>query len=275
MVVQEAEVRAALGLVPTITDVQQARLMIAVASGHAAVRKCIGYNPEQKAYTNQYFPRAEPSGLELWDGVWDRSGSLAVLESRSGGNRYIQLESLPLRSVSDVRVNPAARYGQQSGDFADDTAWTVGSQWFVEWDEDYVCRTGQLIAVSAWPLEPGTVRVGSYRAGYSPTEFDGPAATTSTDDNGYITVAGVDASPLKAACLLECMRAYHTFATFSQSSLTGMLIPGPKQSETLGQYSYSLASGAAAALLTSMAAEISPQAAGFCEPFVNYGRHLL
>ena len=274
MVVQEAEVRAALGLVPTITDTQQARLMIAVASGHAAVRKCIGYNPEQKAYTGQLYPRAEYQGVELWEGVWDKSGSMAVFEMLDSRFQYIQLEHLPVRSVSEVRVDPSARFGQGSSDFASSTVWTAGTQYYLEWDREYVSRTGQIMAVSAWPSKAGTVKI-SYRAGYSPTEFDGPATDTSTDDNGYITVAGVDASALKAATLLECMRAYHTLAQFAQSSLTGLLIPGPKQSENLGSYSYSLASGAAAALLTSMAADISPQARALCEPFMHYGTHLL
>lgn len=281
MIVQEAELRAALGLRPTITDQQQARLMLAVAAGHAAVRKFLHYNPEQKTYSNQLYPRAEASALELWEGVWDVDASRrrAVWEARDSIFQYLQLEHLPVREITEVRVDPSARFAQQSGDFGSGTVQVVGTDYYVEWDERVsdnsgICRTGQLIAVGSWPVKPGTVQV-AYRAGYSPTEFAGPAASTDTSDNGYITVKGVDASPIKAACMLECMRSYHTFAQWSQSSLTGMLIPGPKQSESLGSYSYSLASGAAAALLTSMAADISPQAAGLLNEFAHYGIHLL
>lgn len=274
MIIQQAELRAALGLRPAISDENAARVMLAVAAGHAAIRKEIGYNPEQKAYVGQLYPRAEYRGVELWDGVWDRVGNRAVFEYDGSVFQYIQLEHLPVRTVSEVLVDPSARFGQGSGDFGSGTTWVQGEQFYLEWDQDSVSRTGQLLAVGAWPVKAGTVKV-SYRAGYSPTEFDGPAPESIADDNGYITVAGVDASALKAACMLECMRAFHTFATWSQSSLTGLLIPGPKQSESLGSYSYSLASGAAAALLTSMATQISPQAKGFCEPFVHYGGHLL
>ena len=281
MIVQEAELRVALGLRPTISDQNQARLMLAVASGHAAIRKAIGYNPEQKTYSNQLYPRAEASALELWDGVWDVDAERrrAVWEARDGIFQHLQLEHLPVREITEVLVDPSARFGQQSGDFGSGTTYVVGTDYYVEWDERVsdntgISRTGQLIAVGSWPVKPGTVKV-AYRAGFSPTEFGGPAAAPSTDADGYITVKGVDASALKAACLLECMRAFHTFATWSQSSLTGFLIPGPKQSETLGKYSYQLASGQAAALLTSMAADISPQAANLCSPFVHYGEMLL
>ncbi len=274
MIANLAEIKVALNLTGEVTATQLAQLTLAMAAGHAAVRKYLGYNPEQKDYANQLYPRAEFSGIELWDGVWDKSGGRAVFEGDDSNLQYLQLEHLPVRSVSEVRVDPSGRFGQGSGDFGTGTIWAAGSQYYVEWDTANVSRTGQLLAVSAWPIKPGTVRV-SYRAGYSPREFASPATESETDANGFITTQGVDASPIKAACLLECMRGYHTFVQFSQSSLTGLLVPGPKQSETLGSYSYSLASGAAAALLTSMATDISPQAAGLLDEFAHYGRMLL
>lgn len=270
MIVSDAELRVALGLTPTISDAQTARLMLAQAAGHAAIRKYIHYDPEQKVGDPEFYPRADSLiDIEEFGGAWDKVGGKGVQIAESRAFKYLQLQRIPVRQISDLRVDYSARFGQQSGDFPSSTAWVAGRDYAVEWDRENYCPSGQVIAMSGWPATLGTVKV-TYRAGYSPTEFNGPAATTDTSDNGYITVQGVDASPLKAACLLECIRAYHTTANFAQSSLTGMLVPGPKQSESLGSYSYSLA-GSAGAMLASMAMGISPQASQLCEPFVNYG----
>ena len=269
MIVLDSELRVALGLVPTITDVQTARLMLAAQAGHAAVRKYLKYDPEQKVGPAEFYPRADSYGLSGGD-YWEKAGSKAVQIAASGVFAYLQLQRLPVRVVSEVRVDYAALHGQQSGDFGGGTLWTAGTEYSVEWDYENYCSSGCLIAVGGWPATLGTVKV-TYRAGFSPLEFNGPAESSGTDADGKITVAGVDASPIKVACMLECIRAYHTTAAFAQSALTGLLIPGPKQSENLGSYSYSLASGASAAMLTSMGLDISPQAAGYLEEFVNYG----
>ena len=272
MICTEAEVRASLGLAPTISDAMTARLILAVAMGHASVRNHLQYEPEQRAYTNQIYPRSESGSLQTIEGVWDVDSSRrrAVWQARNGIFDYLQLENLPVREVTEVRVDPSARYGQQSGDFGTGTIWTKGEQFYEEQESEYLNRTGMLIAVGAWPVQTGTVRV-SYRAGYSPAEFAGQAAVTNTNDNGYITTAGCDASGLKQATLLESMRAYLTFKAMSLNPLTGVHVAGPLSSERLGDYSYSLASGQAAALLTSMQITISPQAAMLLEPFMNWG----
>jgi hypothetical protein len=124
--------------------------------------------------------------------------------------------------------------------------------------------------MTVWPSNPGTIRV-TYRAGYSPLEFQGPQTSSSVDSDGNITTAGVDASPIKAAAIMCGISSYHELANFSKSALTGMLIPGPKSSESLGSYSYSLASGASAALLAGMSLEVPPRASMLMESFQHYG----
>lgn len=283
MIVTEAEVRGSLGLMPTISVAQTARLMLAISASHSSIKKHLTYDPEQRSYANQLYPRAEAGELDGVEGVWDIDSSRrrAIWQSRAGIFSYLQLEHLPVRQVTAVNVDPSAKFGQQSTDFGGGTAWNQGVEYSVEWDQKAnaagtigVSRTGQLIATGAWPANPGTVQV-SYIAGYSPAEFAGDVQATVLDDGGKITMAGVDASPIKSACLLESMRYYHQFAAFSQNSLTGILTPGPKQSENLGSYSYSLASGQAAALLAGMQIAISPEAAMLLEGYVHFGQMLL
>lgn len=283
MIITEAELRAALELTPAITVAQTARVMLAMSAAHASIRKFLRYDPEQKTYTNQLYPRTEIGDYSDIEGVWDVDSRhrRAVLEAQSGIFSYLQLEHLPVRQVTAVNVDPSAKFGQQGGDFGGGTSWTQGVEFMVEFDQKAnaagtigIARSGQLIAWGAWPVNPGTVQV-SYIAGYSPAEFAGDVTATNLNDGGKITMQGVDASPIKQACLLEAMRCYHRFAAFSQSSLTGLLVPGPKQSENLGSYSYSLASGQAAALLTGMQIAISPEAAMLCESYQHYGVMLL
>jgi len=283
MIVTNAEARVALGLMPTITEQQQSRLILAMSAGHAAVKKHLAYDPEQKSYDGQLYPRAEINDASEIDGIWDVNSAhtRAVWEARNGIFSYLQLEHLPVRQVTEVLVDPSALFGQQSDDFGTGTAWSQGVEYMVEWDQKAnadgtigVCRTGQLISRGAWPVTPGTVKV-SYKAGYSPAEFAGQALATNLNDDGKITMAGVDASAVKTATLLEVMRYYLLFKTMSLNSLTGLHVAGPLQSESLGSYSYSLASGQQVALLTGMQIAISPEAAMHLDGFVHYGQMVL
>ena len=273
MIVLESEVRAALGLMPAITDTQQARLMLAVMSGHAAIRKYLHYDPEQRAGNAEYYPRADSLINVDHIGEWDvnTNHTRATFTNTRGIFKNLQLARLPIRSVSEVRVDYSAYFGQQNGDFGSGTEWEQGVDYAVEWDEEGVCRSGCLVAISTgWPVNPGTVKV-TYRAGYSPLEFAGQATANETDVNGNVTKIGVDASPIKAATLMTCMAQYHQLHNWSQNQLTGLLTPGPKSSESLGSYSYSLANGAAAAMITGMQLEVPPAASMLLEPFMHYG----
>jgi hypothetical protein len=276
MIVLESELQIALGLTDP-TDTERARLALAMAGGHAAVRRKIGYDPEQKEGVAELYPRREVAGADIGGGYWDvnPSHTLALWHTQGDLFKFLQLERLPVRSVTSVFVDPSAYYGQKSGDFGTGTDWTQGDEFYVEWDSQQsanvgVCRSGQLIAVSAWPAGIGTVKV-TYRAGYSQDEFRGPAASSSIDSAGIVTTQGVDASALKAGTLLTCMAKYMTLKSFSVSSLTGVHAPGPFSSESLGDYSYSLANPQAAALISGMAVDVPPEAMDYLSDFVNYG----
>ena len=275
MICTLADLRVSLGMTGTLSDAVSARLQQALFAGHTSVKAHLKYEPEQKVWADQYYPRVESNYNGSVEGVWDvdPSHSRASVELISGAAKVLQLEHLPVRAITEIKVDPSARFGQGSGDFGDGTVWTEGVDYFVDRESQYLSMSGQLLAVGSWPVEPGTVKV-SYRAGFSQLEFEGQAATTATDDDGFITVAGVDASGIKQAVLLECMRAYHTFKAFSLQS-TGVHAVGPFSSERLGDYSYSLASGQAAAILTTMGLAISPQAQLYLEPFAHYGLMLL
>lgn len=269
MIVLESELRTSLGLTDP-DDLQTARMALAMTIGHAAVRKYLGYDPEQRVGPAEFYPRRE--NYDDSPGIWDvnPSHTRAQWVSSYGTFKFIQLERLPVRAVSQVLVDAAALHGQQSGDFGSGTEWTQGEEFWIEWDQENLCKTGALIANGAWPSGIGTVKV-TYRAGYSQAEFRGPATASSTDANGIITTQGVDASAIKAAALLTCMAKYHTLKAFAQSQLTGLHPTGPLSSESLGDYSYSAANPQLAALIAGMAVDVPPEAATLLQDFINYG----
>ena len=275
MIVLESELQVSLGLTDP-DDLQRARLALAMTTGHAAVRKYLGYDPEQRSGPAELYPRTDQQS-ENADGVWDvnPSHTRATFEQRRGISTYLQLSRLPVRSVTQVLVDPSAKFGQQSGDFGSGTEWTQGVEFAVEWDEVQsanvgICRSGILVAVGAWPAGIGTVKV-TYRAGFSQNEFRGPSTASSVAADGTITTQGVDASGIKAAALLTCMAKYHTLKAFAPSQLTGLHPTGPMSSERLGDYSYSAANPQLTALIAGMAVDVPPEAASLLQDHINYG----
>lgn len=280
MIILESELKAALGLTDP-DDTQAMRLVLAMTAGHAAIRRHLKYDPEQKVGPAELYPRTDQESESTLGGRWDVNDAhtRVFFEQRRGVDRYLQLARLPVRKIASVLVDPSAKFGQQSGDFGDGTAWTQGSEFSVEWDEQDsanigVCRSGMLVAHGAWPARIGTVKV-TYRAGYSQNEFRGPATASSEAADGTITTKGVDASPIKAAALLTCMAKYLTLKSFAVSSLTGVHAPGPFSSERLGDYSYSLANPQMAAIVAGMATDVPPEAAELLSDFVHYGTLVL
>ncbi len=272
MIVLQAEARAALGLHPSITVPETAKLMLAMQSAQAAVNKFLKYDPEQRVGPAEFYPRNETLGDVDYNGRWESNlaRTKLVFEEGRGLNRHLQLARLPIRAVTSLKVDTSAKFGQQSGDFGSGSAWTQGVEYSIEWDEVDVCRSGCLVAAGAWPTEMGTVLV-TYRAGYSPEEFAGPASASAVASDGTITTAGVDASPIKAAMIYTIMAKFHTLSSWSKSSLTGLLVPGPKSSERLGDYNYAIASGSSAAMIAGMGTEIPPEASQLLEDFQHMG----
>lgn len=272
MLINEAEIRVMLGLTSSITDDERAVLNLIAPAAEARVIDHLGYNPEQ-ALATEYYPRSDAAGGIASGGYgWDVTSTHRRAEmyaTGSAGPLYpsLQLERLPVRQVVDVRVDYSARFGTAPNAFPNDSVWAAGSDYWAEWDEASLCRSGCLFAAGTWPTEPGTVRV-QYRAGYSPEELTGRATASGTAADGTITTARVNASAIKRAALITAVKAVQSWAALRKSATRGFT-PGAIQSENLGDYSYSLAaSSAMAGLVTALPAE----AAELLEPFVHWGQ---
>lgn len=271
-IASEAEARVVLGLMGTITDAERAMLNLLLPAAEGRVIEHLGYDPEQREAT-EYYPRQDPaggytSGTVAWDvDAGHRRAEMYV--QGGGGTLYpsLQLQRLPIRSVTNVWIDYDAKHGSAPGAFPTSSRKTQGQDYWVEFDAPGYGPTGCLFSSSAWPREPGTVKV-AYRAGYSPLELNGRASSSGTDSDGNISTAGVNASPIKRAVLITLTAGMQKWAALSKSS-TGWK-PGGLSSERLGDYSYTVG-GNAAETIASLTVELPGTAIDLLEPFRHYG----
>lgn len=270
-IASEAEARVVLGLISTITDAERAMLNLLLPAAEGRVIEHLGYDPEQREAT-EYYPRQEPSGGSMTGNVgWDVDAShrRAEMYVQGGGGLYptLQLQRLPIRSVTNLWIDYSAKHGSAPGAFASASLKVQGQDYWVEFDQPGYGPTGCLMSSGAWPREPGTVKV-AYRAGYSPAEFNGRATAAGTDSEGNLSTAGVNASPIKRAVLMTLTAGMQKWAALAKSS-TGWK-PGGLSSERLGDYSYTVG-GNAAETIASLTVELPGTAIDLLEPFRHYG----
>lgn len=268
MIVSQDDIRLLLGLSSSITDDEQAVLTLVHPLAEGAVKDYLKYDPEQKVHT-EYLPRHDRSGGPGYEEVQNEvriSGNMAYWTTGVGPTT-LQLTHIPLRAVTSVYVDTGAMHGDETGSFAESTKWTPGDDYWMDWDEVAVARSGQLKAYGSWPDEPGTVKV-TYRAGYSPAEFLGTATTTSTAADGTVTTAGVSATGIVLAVHSTAMVAFSRFMSMRKKAGAGWT-SAPLQSENLGDYSYTVdTSGLSAA---GVAVALPDDAKQYLAPYLHYG----
>jgi hypothetical protein len=259
MLVTSAECRVWLGL-DSITELDRALLEMLIPMACGAVRQHLMYDPESGERI-EFYPRAENTGLtvEAEDITWDSNGTKAFL-SIAGRNNVLQLEHLPVRSISEVKVDYNGGFGQESDTFGADTIWTAGTDYFLDITRSGLSMTGHLMSYRGWPLEPGTVKV-TYTSGYSSDELAGRATTR------------IDASPIKNAALLTVAKAFKTAKVQGKQGWGGFAA-GPLNSESLGDYSYST-DGNSVKAVTGMMVSLPSEAVHLLQPFRHYGQLML
>lgn len=273
MIANEGEIRALLGLHETITDEERVVLMIQHPAAEKAVRDFIHYDPEQKLKTEHY-PRWSHIGGVAYpnEGLWDAnaSHSHAVFSrtSLADAATSLQLERLPIRRITSVKVDDNAHFGKGDNAWPSGSEWTEGRDFFPEYDETDVCESGLLNANGTWPITPGSVEI-VYLAGYSPAELAG-RATEDKEENGIVTTAGVSAIGLKQAVILTVMKGFKTWAANKKKSGLLGFAAGVLTSEKAQDYSYTIDPGTAAAL-AGLVSHLPGEAQELAEPHINWG----
>lgn len=264
MIVSIAELQLMAGLSGSITDEERAVLARVHKSAEAKVKQHLKYDPEQRTLV-EYYPRQDAGGAAL-SGQWDVNSSHTRAQFESSVPDSLQLERLPIRSVTGVWCDSAGYFGTASGAFPESCRWAEGTDFWPLLERPRYAPSGIVMASGSWPATPGSVKV-QYCAGYSRLELAGEStADSASDQNGQISTAGVDASGIAKAVVSTVLLGMTRWSAWKKRTGPGFV--GPITNESAGDYSYGIDGGALAAVLN---VELPGDAIDALEEFVNWG----
>lgn len=255
MIVTIAEARTYLGLASSISEADEGLLNMVIAGAHAAVRKFLQYDPEYKESRTEFYPRLQEY-TDARMATLESDGERAYIDRISAGAGDILIvQHLPVRQVRALYVDENARHGTMSGAFAESTRLSEGVDFYPEYEQSGVCKSGIIRRVSgSWPATPGTVKI-TYECGYTAEELNGDADV-------------FDARELKEGVLLAITRAFKARKLEQKSTLAGWTA-GPMTSESLGDYSYSV--DGSSVKFFNASAYLTPETKEKLQEFRHYG----
>jgi len=261
-IVTIAEAYSELGIT-TPTAAEASVVLRAIRKAEGAVKRYLRYDPVQRRRT-EYYPMGNLS-YQRSAAIWEVNETQAYLREGAGSSgSEIILKHLPVRAIVAmvVHTDSDGRSDTTEGAFVD--LKNEGSDFWPNYDGKdsagyKICRDGIMRHVGAWPRTPGSIRI-VYTAGYSTAEF--------RSGDGL-----VDATPIWDAALDETIRrAKKVFLNMKQ---TEGWIAGTKQSEKLGDYSYS--TGGASGVSDKAFGgswDMLPESKKNLQEFVNWGYDL-
>jgi hypothetical protein len=185
-------------------------------------RSFVGHSITQATITNEYQRRGDigSRGDHVFNPL---EGDRAWYDiSANSFGEYLLLDNGFVRSVTEVREDHGARFGQGASDFPSGSVLTSGEDYFLELESTGMGKGGRLIRRNRdWSSQPGTIRI-TYVCGFTDAELNG--------DYSYVKLA-----------LLEDLQIKFNVAR-SQRSSGG----GPVKKETwVGDYAveYAVSSG--------------------------------
>lgn len=272
-IIDEGSIATAGGSIVTITEaylelgitsptVDEASIVTAaIIKAEGAVKRYLRYDPVQRRRT-EYYPMGDLLHANRSAVVWEVNATEAYMrESVGSAGDEIIVKHLPIRNstLMVIHTDSDGRSGTTENAFQD--LKNEGTDFWPNYDGfdsdgNKVCRDGIIRHVGAWPRTPGSIRI-VYTAGYTTGEF--------RSGNSHI-----DASPIWDAALDETLRrAKKVFLNMKQSHGWAA---GPKSSESLGDYRYSV--GSTAGKLFGSSSDITAEVKEKLRDFVNWGFEL-
>ncbi len=229
-----------MGLASSVTDTERAVVTMALKSAAAAVRRHLQYDPTYGTRI-EFYPQNDFRSLGR-EGIWEVTDTEAYLSIQSeAASNEIQLQNIPIRSITSLKVDYDGRSGARAGSFGDESLKTEGTDYWPNYDMvdssgNKVCRDGIIRAIGTWPDVAGSVKI-EYVSGYTDAELQGQDTK-------------IDAFPILEAVLDEMARRVIKHYSTSKRRLAGFT--GPLASESLGDYSYSADTSMLATLIGGM-----------------------
>lgn len=152
---------------PTPDDRAAVALYLPVAQCN--VQDHLGFVVEQTTYT-EFYPRAlvDQSGRQPGSELLDVVGDTAVFMSDSS-NRLLQLDNLPVRSITSIWENPVGHFGD--GAFDATHLLAAGTNYSLVREAAGISRSGLVQRLDgAWSAAPGSIKI-IYVAGFSADEL--------------------------------------------------------------------------------------------------------
>lgn len=252
-IVAVADVLTYLGKNATATDAERGLVQMLIPLAEGALRKFLGYNPEQAERT-EFYPDSDQYAVE--DDSYDVINNRIVGGGMESDSRIITLQHLPVRSIYAVDEDMAAYAGQGANDFAAPTRRVLGTDYYLDVGQSGLSESGFLVRIGGcWPSRRRTVRV-IYTAGYTAAELDGSDST-------------VDAQALKFAAILAVAAAFQEHRTWQAEATAGGV--GPLQSESINTSGHSVTYAVnTSQLSTGMIVRLPPKAQALAQPFRRY-----
>lgn len=253
-----SEVLLALGLSGSVTEQERAIASNALTRAEGAVKKYLKYDPTQRERT-EYYPQSD-FNLQSRTSIWEVQGNLAIQRKRSeAANDELQIQHIPIRSVTSLFVDYDGRNDTRSGAFPAETEKTEGVDFWPNYDgidgsNDKICRDGIIRSIGAWATTPGSVKI-VYVGGYTSDELHGEGGV-------------IDASPISEVVVSEAVR--RAKKAFLQLKTSRGFFPGPLTGERLGDYQWR-ADEAISGRLYGGEWDLMPDSQSQLDLFVNWG----
>lgn len=258
-----SEVLLEIGLSASATETEKAIVQSCLTKVESEIKRFLRYDPTQNTHV-EYYPRMDFS-RQSREGVWEVSDTQAFVRYlQESATDELQLKHIPVRAVTDLRVDYDGRAGTRSGSFGSSTIWTEGVDFWPNYEvrdasgTTKLCLDGIIMSEGRWPNIPGSIKI-TYLAGYNNAELHGEDDTI------------VDANPILTAVIDETVARVQKI--YSRMKKTRGWALGPLASESLGDYSYSQDMSALQTLINNKGG-LMADTMDRLQEFVNWGVEL-
>jgi len=166
------ECAAYMSVGATISDANRGLLTMLIPMVENAVRAYLRHDITQptSAYV-EFYPQYERDAHEDYSFL-AISDDKVYYDTGTDSGRLLYLNNLFVRSITEIREDEDARFGQGSSDFAASSILTAGTDYYMQLDSAGMSKYGIVHRVNRdWSTLPGTIKV-TYVAGWTADELD-------------------------------------------------------------------------------------------------------
>lgn len=258
-----SEVLLEIGLSASVTETERAIVQSCLQKAESEVKRHLRYDPTQKTHI-EFYPSIDFS-MQSRLSIWEADSNEAFVRRLSeAASDQLQLRHLPIRSITELKIDYDGRAGTRSGSFGSSTAKTEGTDFWANYDvqnsdgSTKLCRDGILYSEGRWPNQAGSVKV-TYIAGYSSAELH-------SDSDAL-----VDAGSILSVVIEETIARVQTvYSRMKKARGWGI---GALTSESLGDYSYSQDAASLQVMINNKSGLMASSMSKLAE-YVNWGVEL-